>query len=102
MQHSRSRLHGGDFTDFGVHARHCNRQTCELAVIQARNEKNEQVIDEEELEDEIIKAPTLIDEFTICRKTANAMTSKVKTARTRKHMIQRCQSTAHLPSQRMI
>ena len=43
-----------------------------------------QIIDEEELEDEIIKASTLIDEFTISRKTADAMISKVKTARARK------------------
>ena len=46
--------------------------------------KIEQIIGEEELKDEILKASTLIDEFTISRKTADARISKVKTARARK------------------
>ena len=81
VQHSRFRLHGGESTDFGVHVRHCKRQTC---CDTSQKCKIEQIIDEEELEDEIIKASTIIDEFTISRKTADAMISKVKTARARK------------------
>ena len=79
MPHSRFRLHRGEFADFGVHARHCERETCRDT---SQKRKNEHVIDEEELQDEIMKASTLIDEFTISRKTADTMISKVKAART--------------------
>ena len=51
------------------HAKHCQQQ---LAVIQAKHKKNEQVIKKEELEDGIMEPSTLMDEFTISRKTSTS------------------------------
>ena len=93
-----------DFTEENIQTLESMRDIVndKLAAIQAKNEKIEQIIDEEELEDEIIKASTLIDEFTISRKTADAMISKVKTARARKPHDPTVSIKSSPTSQRMI
>ena len=77
-QEGRFRLHAGEFTDFEVHARYFERQPC--SDPSQKRKKIEPFIEEEEFEDEIIKASTVIDEFTISRKTAHGIFSKIKTA----------------------
>ena len=79
----------------------CDKVNDKLAVIQAET-KNEQVIDEEEFGDEILKAFTHIDDFNISNKKAGTMISKMKKQPVHvKHMIPRCQSTAYQLNQRM-
>ena len=70
-----------DFTEENLQTLESTRDTVndKFAVLLAKNENIEQLIDEGELDDEIMESSTLIDKFTTSRKTA-----KVKAARSRK------------------